>query len=189
MLSAVRSRSCGRKSVPIWTLLAQSTYKYVHLPQNPAALTLASSSSSRRACPRPTGHVRPCPQPIVACHVAPAVISTAQAHEPVKNLEAREPVSPSKRSPRGSGAAPANKKQLFSEDRAETKQVPVEEDGASSATFTIGVGLSPDQEKELVSFLRTNKEVFAWDPKDMVGVPRGIIEHHLKVCPNVCPVK
>ena len=34
MLSAVRSRSCGRKPLPIWTLLAPSTYLYVPLPQN-----------------------------------------------------------------------------------------------------------------------------------------------------------
>uniref|UniRef100_A0A453EZ57 Uncharacterized protein n=1 Tax=Aegilops tauschii subsp. strangulata TaxID=200361 RepID=A0A453EZ57_AEGTS len=40
-----------------------------------------------------------------------------------------------------------------------------------------------------VDFLRANKEVFAWEPKDLVGVPRGVIEHHLRVCPNVRPVK
>ena len=57
------------------------------------------------------------------------------------------------------------------------------------STFTIGAGLLPDQEEALVSFLRTNKEVFAWEPKDLVGVPRGVIEHHLRVCPNVRPVK
>ncbi|XP_073361507.1 uncharacterized protein [Aegilops tauschii subsp. strangulata] len=34
-----------------------------------------------------------------------------------------------------------------------------------------------------------NKELFTWEPKHLVGVPRGIIEHHLKVCPNVRPVK
>ena len=38
-------------------------------------------------------------------------------------------------------------------------------------------------------FLRANKEVFAWEPKQLVGVPRGVIEHHLRVCPNVRPVK
>ena len=60
--------------------------------------------------------------------------------------------------------APARKKQLFSQDRAKTKQVPVDEDGASGATFTIGANLDPDQEEALVKFLRTNKEVFAWEP-------------------------
>ena len=65
----------------------------------------------------------------------------------------------------------------------------VDEDGASGATFTIGANLPPDQEKAFVSFLRTNKDVFAWEPKDLVGIPRRIIEHHLRVCPNVRPVK
>ena len=38
-------------------------------------------------------------------------------------------------------AAPAKNKQLFTQDRAETKQVSVEEDGPSGATFTIGANL------------------------------------------------
>ena len=39
------------------------------------------------------------------------------------------------------GAAPTKKKQFFTQDKAETKQVPVEEDGSSVATFTIGASL------------------------------------------------
>ena len=74
-------------------------------------------------------------------------------------------------------AAPTKKKQLFTQDKAETKQVPVNKDGSSGATFTIGAGLDPGQEEALVRFLRTNKEVFAWEPKQLVGVPRGVIEH------------
>ena len=77
--------------------------------------------------------------------------------------------------PRAKEAAPAKKNQFFTKDRAETKQVPVEEDGSSGATFTIGANLDPDQEEELVKFLRANKEVFAWEPKQLVGVPRGVI--------------
>ena len=67
--------------------------------------------------------------------------------------------------------------------------MPVEEDRSSGTTFTIGADLDPDQEKALVKFLLANKEVFAWEPKKLVGVPREVIEHHLKVCPNVRPVK
>ena len=78
---------------------------------------------------------------------------------------------------------------MFTQDKVETKQVPVEEDGSSGATFTIGANLDPDQEKALVKFLRSNKEVFAWEPKQLAGVPREVIEHHLNVCPNVRPVK
>ena len=60
------------------------------------------------------------------------------------------------------GAAPEKKKQLFTQDRAETKQVPVEEDGSSGATFTTGANLDRGQEEALVKFMRANKEVFAW---------------------------
>ena len=86
-------------------------------------------------------------------------------------------------------AAPTKKKQLFSQDKEETKQVPVNQDGSSGATFTIGAGLDPGQEEALVRFLRTNKEIFAWQPNQLVGVPREVIQHHLRVCPNVRPVK
>ena len=40
-----------------------------------------------------------------------------------------------------------------------------------------------------MKFLRSNKEVFAWEPKQLAGVPRQVIEHHLNVCPNVRPMK
>ena len=67
--------------------------------------------------------------------------------------------------------------------------MPVNKDGPSGATFTIGAGLDPGQEEALVRFLRTNKEIFAWEPNQLVGVPREVIQHHLRVCPNIRPVK
>ena len=67
--------------------------------------------------------------------------------------------------------------------------MPVEEDGSLEATLTIGANLDHDQEEALVKFLRSNKDVFAWEPKQLEGVPREVIEHHLNVCPNVSPVK
>ena len=90
---------------------------------------------------------------------------------------------------RAKGAAPTKKKQLFTQDKAETKQVPVDEDGSSGATFTIGANLDPSQEEALVKFLRANKDIFAWEPNQLVGVSREVIQHHLKVCPNVRPMK
>ena len=76
--------------------------------------------------------------------------------------------------PRAKGAAPTKKKQLFTQGQAKTKQIPVDVDGASGATFIIGANLAPDQERELVDFLRANKEVFAWEPKQLV----------LEICPR-----
>ena len=91
--------------------------------------------------------------------------------------------------PEPKGAAPAKKKQLFTQDKAETKQIPVDEDGSTNATFTIGANLEPEQEEAMVKFVRANKKVFAWEPDQLAGIPRGVIEHHLNVCPNVGPVK
>ena len=91
--------------------------------------------------------------------------------------------------PEPKGAAPAKKKQLFTQDKEETKQIPVDEDGSTNATFTIGAHLKPEQEEALVRFLRANKKVFAWEPDQLAGIPRSVIEHLLIVCPNVRPVK
>lgn len=41
----------------------------------------------------------------------------------------------------------------------------------------------------LVAFLQANVNVFAWQPSDIPGVPREVIEHHLAVCPHGQPVK
>ena len=34
-----------------------------------------------------------------------------------------------------------------------------------------------------------NIDVFVWQPSDIPGVPREVIEHHLAVCPHAQPVK
>ena len=86
-------------------------------------------------------------------------------------------------------AAPAKKKQMFSQDKAEIKQVPVDEDEPAGATFTIGTNLVPEQEEALISFLRANRKVSAWEPNQLAGVSRDVIEHHLNVCPNMRLVK
>ena len=113
-----------------------------------------------------------------ALRVLKLAFKTAASAQPA-GLETLEP----------KGAAPAKKKQLFTQDKAETKRIPVDEDGSTNATFTIGANLEPEQEEALVGFLRANKKVFAWEPDQLAGIPRSVIEHHLNVCPNVRPVK
>jgi hypothetical protein len=39
----------------------------------------------------------------------------------------------------------------------------------------------------LISFLRANRDIFAWKPADMPGVPRELIEHYLNVDPKATP--
>ena len=53
----------------------------------------------------------------------------------------------------------------------------------------IGTTLSSEQESVLVDFLRDNKDIFAWKPSDMLGIPREVAEHTLKIHPGSRPVK
>jgi hypothetical protein len=39
----------------------------------------------------------------------------------------------------------------------------------------------------LINFLRANRDIFAWKPADMPGVPRELIEHYLNVDPKATP--
>jgi hypothetical protein len=42
---------------------------------------------------------------------------------------------------------------------------------------------------DLVKFLRANRDIFAWQPSDMHGVPREFAEHSLNVYPDAKPVE
>src|SRR4051812_27704493 len=53
----------------------------------------------------------------------------------------------------------------------------------------LGDGLSSKWESELVEFLRENRDIFAWSPQDMPGVPRELAEHKLHVRLGCKPVK
>ncbi|GKA08906.1 reverse transcriptase domain-containing protein [Tanacetum coccineum] len=52
---------------------------------------------------------------------------------------------------------------------------------------TIGGGLSTVCKDQLKTLLTNNIEVFAWEPANMTGVPRRIIEHSLNVNPSLEP--
>jgi hypothetical protein len=41
----------------------------------------------------------------------------------------------------------------------------------------------------LIAFLRANVDVFAWKLSQMPGIPREVIEQHLKIQPNDKPVR
>nr|AAX94963.1 retrotransposon protein, putative, Ty3-gypsy sub-class [Oryza sativa Japonica Group]ABA92674.1 retrotransposon protein, putative, Ty3-gypsy subclass [Oryza sativa Japonica Group] len=47
----------------------------------------------------------------------------------------------------------------------------------------------PKKELALITFLRDNADVFAWQPSNMPGVPKEVIEHKLMVRPDAKPVK
>ncbi|GKD14007.1 hypothetical protein Tco_1198414 [Tanacetum coccineum] len=50
---------------------------------------------------------------------------------------------------------------------------------------TIGGELSKTCREQLKCLLKDNMWVFAWEPSDMMGVPRQIIEHTLNVNPSM----
>ncbi|GJS66043.1 hypothetical protein Tco_0680607 [Tanacetum coccineum] len=52
----------------------------------------------------------------------------------------------------------------------------------------IGKGLSPEGSTQLKNLLKKNKDIFAWEPSDMNGVPKRIIKHSLNDNPSVIPV-
>ncbi|GJT05336.1 reverse transcriptase domain-containing protein [Tanacetum coccineum] len=52
----------------------------------------------------------------------------------------------------------------------------------------IGGVLSEECKSQLKHLLKENMEVFAWEPSDIVGVPRRLIEHTLNVNTSVEPV-
>jgi hypothetical protein len=54
---------------------------------------------------------------------------------------------------------------------------------------TISQDLTPGEEKELLSFLDKNNDVFPWRTSNLIGVSRDIIEHKLKVNPSARPKK
>ena len=53
---------------------------------------------------------------------------------------------------------------------------------------TIGGNFSDEYRRRLIDLLRRNKDVFAWQPKDMTGVPRFIEQHSLNVKSEDTPV-
>lgn len=49
--------------------------------------------------------------------------------------------------------------------------------------------MSAEERDQLVEFLRSNSDVFAWQPYDMPGSPVDVMCHKLYIDPNYRPVK
>ena len=64
------------------------------------------------------------------------------------------------------------------QDDASTKKVQLDPQDLAKTT-NIRSNLDPQQELVLITFLQANKDVFAWEPSDMPGIPREVIEHKL----------
>ena len=55
-------------------------------------------------------------------------------------------------------------------------------------TARIGSRLSPTEKEELITFLRKNRDIFAWSPSDMLGIDPEVACHKLHVDPAAKPV-
>nr|GEU66659.1 hypothetical protein [Tanacetum cinerariifolium] len=85
------------------------------------------------------------------------------------------------------------KKQMIEESSEEEREVAAMEEVLVNPSFpdqrvTIGGGLSEACRDQLKYLLEDNMRFFAWQPSDMTGVPRQIIEHTLNVNPSMDPV-
>lgn len=53
----------------------------------------------------------------------------------------------------------------------------------------VGKLLPEEVKRQLLHLLREDVHVFAWSPKDLVGIPKDIVVHKLNISPDTPPVK
>lgn len=75
------------------------------------------------------------------------------------------------------------------EDLIEEVQAVVLDPEFPDRTIQIGVSLPEDVKSKIVELLYEFKDVFAWSPEDMTGVPPHLMTHKLNIDPKVKPVK
>jgi hypothetical protein len=83
--------------------------------------------------------------------------------------------------------AKRNKEKIEIAADGETKKVYL--DDMPDRAVTIGAHHNPPEEKELIQFLNTNKDILTWSTKDLQGVDRDIIEHILETDEKIVPKK
>ena len=63
------------------------------------------------------------------------------------------------------------------------------DDNEPTKVVLVGAQLNEEDRKKLLSFLRKNKDVFAWTHEDMPGIDPRETSHKLNVDPDHPPVK
>ena len=56
-------------------------------------------------------------------------------------------------------------------------------------TSQVGMNLNLQTKEEIISFIRSNLDVFAWSHEDMPGIPVNIIQHHLNMDHEKKPIQ
>ena len=54
-------------------------------------------------------------------------------------------------------------------------------EGDPTKTTHVRARLSPQTKKEIIKFLSSSLDVFAWSHEDMLGIPADIIQHCLNI--------
>ncbi|GAV73922.1 hypothetical protein CFOL_v3_17405 [Cephalotus follicularis] len=67
-------------------------------------------------------------------------------------------------------------------------QVPMEE-GNNEKVFQVGSQLGEAEKAELITFLRDNKDVFAWSAEEVPGISPDVMVHKLSVDPARPPTR
>ncbi|GAV82548.1 hypothetical protein CFOL_v3_25999 [Cephalotus follicularis] len=67
-------------------------------------------------------------------------------------------------------------------------QVPLEA-GNSERVFQVGSQLGEVEKGELITFLRNNRDVFAWSAEEVPGISPSVIIHKLSVDPAMTPIR
>ena len=63
------------------------------------------------------------------------------------------------------------------------------DDSNHERTTKIGTLASPAICQELMAFLRSNRDVFAWTHEDMPGIDPSVIIHRLNMSPSFPPIR
>jgi hypothetical protein len=115
-----------------------------------------------------------------SCEMADMLLASAELQELKKALAEShpDPIMPE---------AKTCKVSIQQEDNL-SKTIPLSPDEPSKVAH-VGNNLDPKHELALVKFLQENRDIFAWKPADMPGVPRELIEHELHIDPHARPVR
>ncbi|GJR53530.1 hypothetical protein Tco_1404051 [Tanacetum coccineum] len=77
----------------------------------------------------------------------------------------------------------------FMQGRNKKEEGVIVNDDHPNQQVTIGAELPTRLKDQLRHMLRTNKDIFAWSPADMTGIPCHLAEHKLNIHPRTFPVK
>lgn len=79
-------------------------------------------------------------------------------------------------------------KKVVAEPMEALEDVPLDENNPERCT-RVGADLEMKIKRDLICFLKRNRDVFAWSHEDMLGIDPNVVTHRLNVCPSSKPVR